>query len=166
MRAAAFLKKAASFSMAIGVLLAGAPGIRPRVAATDYPVRESTASFTIGAALIPRDQVRKIFAADLNGGGCVVIEVGVFPAEGRDVDLSPGDFMLSPDTGKMAERPVDADAIAAAIGRKHESAPARNSDVYTTTGVTIDRVPTIDPATGRQTHTTVVGTEAGVGVGA
>jgi hypothetical protein len=42
----------------------------------------------------------------------------------------------------------------------------RSSDVYTTEGVTIARVPTIDPATGRRTNGTVVGTQAGVGVGA
>jgi hypothetical protein len=44
--------------------------------------------------------------------------------------------------------------------------PPKQSDLYTTKGVTISRVPTVDPATGRQTRTTVIGTEEGVGNGA
>jgi len=149
-----------------GALSAGSPGIRPRVNASDYPAHESIAAFTIGAALIPRGDVKKIFAADVNSGGYIVVEVGIFPAQGRDVDLSPGDFMLLTDAGKVATRPVDADAVAAAIARGHHESPPKQSDVYTTTGVSISRIPTIDPATGRQTHTTVIGTEEGVGNGA
>jgi len=149
-----------------GMSSGGSPGVRPRAFAADYPAHQSVAAFTIGAALIPRGEVRKIFAADLNGGGYIVIEVGIFPAQGRDVDLSPGDFMLQTDTGRVATRPADADAVAGAISREHHTSPAKQSDIYTTTGVTISRVPTIDPVTGRQTHTTVIGTEEGVGNGA
>jgi hypothetical protein len=162
---AAWLKTAILFCVAF-ILSAGSPGVRPRAAATDYPAHQSTANFTIGAALIPRGEVKKIFATDLNGGGYVVVEVGVFPSQGRDADFSPGDFMLLTDTGKVAARPVDADAVAGAIGRDHEPSPRKQSDIYTSTGVSIDRIPTVDPVTGRRTNTTVVGTQEGVGVGA
>jgi hypothetical protein len=158
--------KTALLFLAALFCMAGSTGVRPRASATDYPAHQSTAGFAIGAALIPRADVKKIFAADLNSGGYVVIEVGVFPSQGKDVDLSPADFMLLTDSGRVAARPVDADAIAAALGRQHEYSPPKQTDVYTSTGVTIDRVPAIDPATGRQTNRTVIGTREGVGVGA
>jgi hypothetical protein len=159
------LKKTAVLFCFALLLAAGSPGVRPRAAGADYPAHQSIAAFTVGAAVIPRGEVKKIFAADLNGGGYVVVEVGIFPAQGREVDLSPGDFMLLTDAGRVATRPVDADTVAAAIGREHRTSPSKQSDVYTTTGVTISRIPTIDPSTGRQTHNTVIGTEEGVGNG-
>ncbi len=149
-----------------GVLLAGSPGVRPtRATVADYPAHQAAGSFTIGAALISRSDVRKIFAADLNHAGYIVVEVGLFPLPGKDVDLSPGDFMLLTDGGKVATRTVDSDAIAGVIGRDHSSSPPKSSDVYSTTGVSVSRIPVVDPSTGRQTHTTVIGTEENVSNG-
>jgi len=149
-----------------GMLLASSPGIRPRAGVEDYPTRQPATGFTIGAALIPGGEVKKSFATDLNKAGYVVVEVGVYPAQGREVDISPADFMLMTNDGKVAVRPVDGDAIAAVLARPHDHPLQKQSDVYTTTGVSISHVPTVDPATGRQMHTTVVGAEEGVGIGA
>ena len=121
---------------------------------------------TIGAALISPREVKKIFAADLNGNGYIVIEVGVFPLPGQDIDLSPGDFMLLTEKGRVAARPVDPASIAGAIGRDRQPALSKRSDIYTTTGITVARVPAIDPATGRRNNTTIVGTEEDIGIGA
>lgn len=90
----------------------------------DYPAYQATAAFTVGAAVIPPSDVKKIFAADLNRAGYIVVEAGVFPSPGKDVDLSPGDFMLLTDAGRVATRPVDADDIAAVIGRPSIPLPA------------------------------------------
>jgi hypothetical protein len=153
--------------MAVTVFAGGSPGIRPRGSPADYPAHYGAAAFAIGAAVIPHGDVKKIFSVDLNGAGYLVVEVGVFPVDGREVDLSPAAFTLVSDGEKVAARPVDAGAIASVVGRKYD--PPRvpgNSDVYVTEGVTIDRVPTIDPATGRRTNTTVAGTQTGVGIGA
>jgi hypothetical protein len=53
-------------------LAAGGGGIRPRGSSADYPAHEA-AGGVIGAAVIPSDQVRKVFATDLNSGGYLVI---------------------------------------------------------------------------------------------
>jgi hypothetical protein len=145
------------------MLLAGSPGIRPRAAVTDYPAHQATASVTVGAAVIPRADVKKIFATDLNSGGYVVVEVGVFPPPVGDVDLSPGDFTLLTDAGRIAVRPVDADTVAGAIGRAHDPSRPKHPDVYTTTGVEISHGPAYDPSTGRRTGGTVVRVEEGGG---
>src|ERR1700724_1604764 len=76
------------------VLLASSPGIRPRSTADSYPVHQEKDDYSIGAALISPDQAKKMFAANLNRAGYVVVEVGVHPAPGKDVDLNPTDFTL------------------------------------------------------------------------
>jgi len=144
-----------------GVLLAGSPGIRPRASALDYPAHRATTAFTVGAAVIPPGEVKKIFAADLTRAGYIVVEAGVFPSPGKDIDLSPGDFMLLTDAGTVATRPVDADDVAAVIGREHRSAP---SDVYTSAGAGVSHGSAVDPATGKRVGSTVVGVEGSVGV--
>jgi hypothetical protein len=105
----------------------------------------------------------------LERAGYIVVEVGIFPLPGKDIDISPDDFMLFPDAGKVATRSVDATAIAGVIGRDHSSQrrPSElwSSDVYVTAGASISRIPVADPATGRQSHATVVGTEEGVSNG-
>jgi hypothetical protein len=149
------------------VFAGGSPGIRPRGNPADYPAHDAAAEFAIGAAAITPGDIKKIFSVDLNGAGYLVVEVGVFPMAGREVDLSPAAFTLVSDAEKVAARPVDAEAIASVVGRKYD--PPRvpsKSDVYVTEGISIERVPTIDPATGRRTNTTVAGTQTGVGIGA
>src|SRR5690348_12297861 len=92
------------------VLLAAAPGIRPRADANSYPEHSDQADFSIGAFLLPSEQAKKMFKLDLNHAGYIVVEIGVFPAPGKDVDLYPADFTLSVGE-KAALRPVSADTI-------------------------------------------------------
>jgi hypothetical protein len=145
----------------------GSPGIRPRAVATDYPSHESMSLATLGAAVIPPSEAKRILGVDLNAAGYVVIEVGVFPEPGKDVDLSPSDFTLVTDLNAIGARPVDDGAIAATIDRKQnpQRTPHRPTDVYTSAGATIGHGTWTDPATGRRTGTTVTGVETGVGVG-
>jgi hypothetical protein len=141
------------------VLMAAGPGIRPRADANSYPEHSEQADFSIGAFLIPAEQVNKMFKPDLNHAGYVVIEIGVFPAPGKDIDLNPSDFTLSVGEKAAALRPVSPDIIAEhVVGR---AAPPRlrdSLDVNTSTGIYIGRgsYPDTDPVTG---------TEVGVGVG-
>src|SRR5579871_2211963 len=99
-------------------LTAASPGLRPRATVADYAARESTASFEVGAVRIPAADVKKMFAADLNRAGYVVIEVGVYPVKGGDFDIRPDAFTLLTESGRTAARIVDTDAIAAQIARE------------------------------------------------
>src|SRR5208283_1202880 len=149
------------------LLMASAPGIRPRAAADSYPSHQDKQDLSIGAALIPPEQAKKMFAADLNHAGYVVIEVGVFPGPGQDVDLNPHDFMLSVGGNSVALRPVDADTIAEIVAGKQDVPAPRSGphDINTATGISVGRVSYPDPVTGRQTSGTVTTTETGVGIG-
>jgi hypothetical protein len=148
------------------VLLAASPGIRPRADANSYPEHSEAADFSIGAFLLPPEQVKKMFKLDLNRAGYVVIEIGVFPAPGKDVDLYPTDFTLSVGGHTSALRPISADTIAEHVTGSSEPPRIHGPfDVNTSTGIYVGRESYPDPKTGRRTDGTVKGTEVGVGIG-
>src|SRR3954447_16492113 len=97
------------------LLNAASPGIRPRADAQSYPVHQERGDFAIGVFLVPREQVKKMFKPDLGSEGYVVIEVGVFPAPGKDLDLYPSDFTLAVGDRSTSLRPVSADTIAEVV---------------------------------------------------
>lgn len=147
-------------------LLAASPGIRPRADAASYPSSHNEADFSIGAWLIPPDQAKKMFKLDLNHAGYVVVEVGVFPAPGKDVDLYPSDFTIYTSQELAGLRPVSSDTIAEVLeGRPAPPHLGNNSGINTSVGASIGHESYPDPVTGRRTSGTVTSTEAGVGVG-
>jgi hypothetical protein len=160
------MKKAVLYLLvSVMILTAGSPGIRPRADAGSYPAHRENADFSIGAVLLAPEQVKTMFKADLNHS-YVVIEVGVFPAPTKDVDLYPNDFTLSVGEKSTALRPVSADTIAEVLAGKQE--PPRVGgphDINTSAGVSIGHGSYPDPVTGRRTSGTVTETDAGVGVG-
>ena len=148
------------------LLMAGSPGIRPKADAQSYPAHQQQADYSIGAVLIPPDQVKKMFKSDLNRAGYVVVEVGVFPASGKDVDLYPTDFSLSVGDKLAASRPVSADTVAELVaGRPSPSHTNSPRDVNTSLGASVGHGSYPDPVTGRRTSGTVTETDAGVGIG-
>jgi len=148
------------------LLIAASPGIRPRADANSYPAHEQNADFSVGAVLIPAAEAKKMFKLDLNHAGYVVIEVGVFPGSGKDVDLYPTDFTLFVGDKSAALRPVSADTIAEVLASTQTPPrPQGPRDVNTSVGASVGRASYPDPVTGRRTTGTVTDTEAGVGVG-
>lgn len=148
-------------------LVAGSPGIRPRADAASYPANREAAEFSIGAYVIPPGQAKKMFKFDLTHAGYVVVEVGVFPAPGKDVDLYPTDFTLGISDQLVGMRPVSADTIAEILAGRPEPPRAGigAGGVNTSVGASVGRVSYPDPVTGRRTSGTVTSTEVGVGVG-
>jgi hypothetical protein len=132
------------------------PGLRPRTDANSYSTHVEQADFSIGAALILPDRVKKMFKLDLSHAGYVVIEVGVFPAPGKDVDLSPGDFTLYVVGDKdVALRSVSADTITEGVVNRSHQQPRLPSPLPANTSVGVGH-----GAGGPRTETDV-----GVGIG-
>ena len=155
-----FVLAAAAMLMQAGA----ADGIRPRPSASDYPAHETAGGITVAAAAIPADQVRKLFATDLNKAGYLVFEVAVYPEQGKTADLDSGDFMLKIGSDGDVIRAASPQAIASAAQRKN-APPAKNPhdvNVYPTAEVGYESG-AYDPVTGRRTHGWY--TAAGVGVG-
>ena len=124
------MKWTALLYLAAGLLLAGdTPGIRPRASSTDYPAHEAGKGLTLAAAVIPPEQVAKLFATNLNHGGYVVLEVAVYPEAGQEIDLQSRDFLLQIGPEQATLRAVSPQAIASALQRKNTPKPRRPGDV-------------------------------------
>jgi hypothetical protein len=146
----------------IPMLAGAADGIRPRASASDYPAHETVKGITIAAAAIPADQVRKLFATDLNKAGYLVFEVAIYPEQAQTADLDVGDFMLKIGSDTSMLRAASPQAIAAVLRQKNTPSAPKNVGVYPSAGVGYESGG-YDPVTGRRTHGWY--TEAGVGVG-
>lgn len=155
------MKRLAWLALLASCLLAeGMARIRPRDSSADYATRETAGGVALAAVVIPPDQIRKIFATDVNCGGYVV--AAVYPEAGRAVDLSSADFLLWVDSEAL--RPVDARAIAAILA-KREHNPLQPDDVTVVTTASIGRATVNDPATGRRGSAVYSDKSVGVGVG-
>ena len=154
------MKRAVLYLLLSTLALVAAPGLRPRTDANSYTTHVEQADFSIGAALIPPDRVKKMFKLDLSHAGYVVIEVGVFPAPGKDVDLSPGDFTLYVvgDTS-VALRSVSADTIAEGVANRSHQQPRLPSPLPANTSIGAS-VSNVSFPGGSSTETDV-----GVGIG-
>jgi hypothetical protein len=144
-----------------------ADGIHPRGRATDYPAHSTAQGVTLAAAVIPPDEVKKLFAGDLNRGGYVVVEVAIYPEGINDLEIAPIDFLLKIGESNTV-RAVRGRAIAAVLDEKNAKYDRRGSpvgitDVSSTIG--IESGGGYDPVTGQRRPGGVY-TGTGVGVGA
>ena len=136
--------------------IANAQGVPPRRNASDYPVHESAKTAVIAAAIVPADQVRKMFSSNI-GDHYVVVEVAIYPQDGKSFDADSYDFALK--TGdKIAHADSPADAVLPWGERKD---PVDNKGVHVTeeAGVAVGR--SNDPYYGKRTS---VGTYEGTTV--
>jgi len=146
-------------------LLAGEHGIRPRPSPDDYPARAGGKGFTLAAAVLTPQEVKKRFATDLNRG-YVVVEVAFFLEKDHDVTAAAKDFMARFGSGLEIERPVSPQTIAARLGKKDEpftSGTPGKVHVYTAETIGYEHGP-MGP-NGRSAGGVYTGTTTGVGVG-
>jgi hypothetical protein len=131
-------------------------GVPPRAKPSDYPVHEAAKTATLAAAIVPPDQVRKMFTDDVSKG-YIVVEVAIYPENGRSFEVDLLDFSLkSGDRIIHADKPRD---VSQPWPEKTGSVGNRGPAVTTETGVVYGR--SNDPVNGRRT---TVGTYEGVGV--
>lgn len=165
---------AAAALVAVMPLCADEKGVRARPSPADYPARSNAPALQLAAELLSADQVRNTFATDLNRG-FLVIEVGVFPANGWDLRLS--DFSLRIGSDKFV-RPVAASTIASILqsknlGRHKQGGAGRSGGagpadlvVYPSATIGYESGGAVyDPVTGRRRTGGGWVTGAGVGVG-
>ena len=113
-------------------------GIPPRGSADDYPAHETSGKVAIGAAYVPPAQVKKIFGDDLDKRGCVVFEVGVFPVDAIQTEISPDDFKLRQGKDGSVTRSATPHMVAT------EMHPQKSSDPKVPGKVNVQTMETID----------------------
>jgi len=109
-------------------------GISPRATAEDYPAHTVSGKVTIGAALIPPAQVKKLFGEDLDKRGYVVFEIGMFPAADSEVEISADDFKLRQGKDSSVTRAATPHMVAGDVQHPQTQPDAKlpgNVHVYT-----------------------------------
>src|SRR5258706_1597116 len=160
------MKRLACFCLTSGLLLAGdGSGIRPRGNATDYPAHETAGGTILAGAVIPPDQCRRMFSADLDHAGYVVIEIAIYPENNREVELSSTDFMVRLGPESDATRAVSARTIAASLYKKDDHPPKVGAPIDVATSSTIGWENGRDPITGKRRSGVYTGGGVGVGTG-
>lgn len=159
------MRRAACFALALvlaGLAAAEGPkGTVPRSAASRYPAHATRDGVAVGAALLVPEQVKRAFASDLNRC-CVVVEVAVYPEQGKPLDVTLDDFTLRIAGTEVAAKPSSARLLAATL----QKAPAeREVTISPHVGIGYESGPRVyDPVTGER-RGGGVRTSAGVGVG-
>ena len=140
-------------------------GLKPRPAPSDYRAHEVQSDLTIAATVLSQDEAKSVLSTDLKD--YVVIEVGVYPADGKSVDLSSRDFALRFGEQGNIVRAAAPRAIAASNQRKNSPPPqhgsGRDITIYPTATIGVANGP--DPVTGRSRGGVYTGGGVGVGVG-
>ncbi len=148
---------------ALGLLADGGTGIRPRASAADYSAHEAAGGMTVAANVVPRNQVHKLFAADLNAGGYIVVEVAIYLEAGHEVDLHDADFLLQVGANSETVRAATPRAIVSGLVRKYAPpTPTNQGGVSVYTSSTVGYESGVDPATGQRTRGVYTGTGVAV----
>ena len=130
-------------------------GVPPRPSAADYPVQGRADAATIAAAVIPPNQVAKMFSSDI-GKQYIVVEVAIYPEGGVPFEVHPSDFALR--VGQRTVRP-DKPVDVAPWPEKRDSTGRLPVDVTAEVGIVHES--DNDPVYGRRSAT---GTYSGVAV--
>jgi hypothetical protein len=143
-------------------LLAQAPyGIHPRPTPADYAASQTTRLATYAASVVPRDEVKHLFAVDISNS-YVVVEVACYPSASGPITLSADDFLIKSGANSEYTHPADAVTVAAVIQEKNTPRPPSSSGTNVATTVGVGYESATDPYTGRKIHG--VYTEAGTAV--
>jgi hypothetical protein len=140
-----------------GAVFAADPGVPPRPTPKDYAVQGQAHAAKIAAAIIPADQVSKMFSPDISKD-YIVVEVAIYPENSVPFDVESPDFAL-----RVGQRVGRSDLPRDVAPWPERGAPAGRSPVDVTTEVGVIHESENDPAYGRQ-HGTA--TYTGVAVSA
>jgi len=135
-------------------LAADDTGVTPRQKASDYPAHDNAKTALLAGAVVPSDQVKKMFSADI-AKAYIVIEVAIYPEGPHPFDVDRFDFAL-----ETVDQPLHASNPHDIANPWLAQLPTRMPNVDVDTGVMVGHG--TDPVTGRPT--TSVGTYEGVHV--
>lgn len=148
--------------LTLPLLATGPQGTVPRGMALEYPAHAQANGATIGARLLTAKQVHSSFSTDLNSC-CLVVEVALYPAKGKSIDVSLNDFALQAGNTDHAVKPSSATLLAAELQKHNE--PSTGTNVQVSPVVHVGYESGVDPITGQRVHGVDYGVGVGVGVG-
>ena len=116
------------------------PELKPLSSAKEYPSSKYQANYSLGAKKLSKEMVHKTFATDLRDTH-VVVEVAVYPENGKSLDVNRSDFTLRVKGTQDVTRAAGPAEVAAYVQKR----PAKNRDVAVipTAGVVYENYPDV-----------------------
>jgi hypothetical protein len=140
-------------------------GIAPRNAATDYAAHAAPENLQIGASLLEKKDLQKIFVTNVDIC-CVVVEVAVYPQKDNSVKVSAADFSLRAAGSDLATRSSSAKDVAASLQLGSKEAYRAHGPIVTqTSDIGYGRPTGNDPNTPTDPNHSGIYQRQGVGVG-
>jgi hypothetical protein len=140
----------------------GPQGTVPLDSALEYQAHAEVNGAAVGARVLTAKQVHRDFSTDLNRC-CLVVEVALYPAKGKSIDVSLNDFALRVGNTDHALKPSSARLLAAQLQQNNASKGA--TGVVVSPEVHVGYESGIDPITGQRVHGVEYGAGVGVGMG-
>ena len=106
-------------------------GAVPRADAGAYAAHGGQTGFQIGASLLTRKELKKVFATDVNEC-CLVVEVAFYPTKDNFVKISLDDFMLREAGKDIGTMPSTAEVLAARLEVRPQPADREHRPGVTT----------------------------------
>jgi hypothetical protein len=154
--------------LCIAPLAAEAPrGAAPRSDAAAYAAHGGQNNFEVGASLLTKKDLKKVFATDVNQC-CLVVEVAFYPTKNNFVKISLDDFMLREAGMDVGARPSTAEVLAARLEVRPQPADREHRPGVNTSGEVgyeRDRYPTNNGSGTTQTNRGGIYQRESVGVG-
>lgn len=154
---------AAVIFLALPLLAGGPEGTVPLQSAIEYPSHAQAGGAAIGARLLTVKEVHSNFSTDLNRC-CLVVEVALYPAKGKSINVSLNDFALEAGNADHAVKPSSARLLAAEL-QNHNIESAQGTGVQVSPVMHVGYESGIDPITGQRVHGIDYGVGVGVGIG-
>ena len=140
--------------------VAAPKGTVPRSSAERYAVHAVQNGVGIGLIALTGEQARKQFVSDVNRC-CVVVEIALYPAQGKALEVSLNDIVLRVDGKEMGAKPASPKMVALMLQKK--AASTKDVTVSPSVGVGYE-TGGYDPITGTRRSGGVY-QQVGVGVG-
>ena len=137
-------------------------GKEARAEASRYPASAQQTQLSIGAQWLTVEQIRQSFSTEPHRS-VLVVEVAVYPAKGRSIDVSRSAFTIRPAGSNKASKPLHPRAVAQTAERR--SGEGLDTDVYQQVGIGYESGRVSDPATGQERKESRVYTSTGAGAG-
>src|SRR5271169_120444 len=133
----------------------------PRASAADYPASQTQSQYSIGAKVLSKTQLQNSFATPL-AGRYIVLEIGIYPADGKTLELKTADFALRTADGKDVINPAAPEDIAAIMQQRPPT--SHEVTLYPTANVGYVTWPVYNGTGTKQVGGPVIGVGMGVGV--
>ena len=119
---------------ALPALASEREGVVPLGQARDYPHHLDQEDFSVGVKILSSADIKRLFASTLDDG-YIVLELAIYPNDGKLVEVSEKQFILHDDDNRDYARAASAAEVARVLQKSNAKPEGRDLTVYPQVGI-------------------------------